>query len=275
MDKLTSTDGFRLLAALTELYSITSIEEFPIRVLSVVHRVIGCDEASYNEVELSTGHFRAAVDPKESTESQVALLFASFVHEHPVIAHFASTGDPQAHTISDFLRPAEFHRLGLYGEFFGPLGIEDQLSTTLPVGRGDRVIGVALNRSGFFTEVDRQLLDALRPHLITARQNAVRFSTLVTDPQFAIEAAATMDRLTGRQRDVLRLITTGSTTFQVARELDVSVATVRKHVENIFTRVGVETRLQAARIFLAAHLTQATDSHWDVVVHANHQLGSR
>src|ERR1019366_1020019 len=106
--------------------------------------------------------------------------FARFIHEHPVIAHFGATGDPRPHTISDFLGSVEFHRLALYREFFGLLGIEDQLSTTLLVTPGERVIGVALDRGGSFSPRDRLLLDALRPHFVAAFQNAALYSAALS-----------------------------------------------------------------------------------------------
>ena len=49
-------------------------------------------------------------------------------------------------------------------------------------------------------------------------------------------------RLTPREREVLRLLSLGETTGGIARELDVSEATVRTHVEHMRRRFGVSTR---------------------------------
>ena len=51
--------------------------------------------------------------------------------------------------------------------------------------------------------------------------------------------------LTSRQWELLRLLAAGHTNADIARELVVSVSTVRKHLENIFARLGVTNRTAA------------------------------
>jgi DNA-binding CsgD family transcriptional regulator len=56
--------------------------------------------------------------------------------------------------------------------------------------------------------------------------------------------------LTDRQAQLLRLLAIGRTARQVASDLGISPGTVTKHLENIYTRLGVNTRAQAlARIY--------------------------
>ncbi len=52
--------------------------------------------------------------------------------------------------------------------------------------------------------------------------------------------------LTARERDVLRLLAAGLKNAQIAQELYVTEQTVKFHVRNIFRKLGVETRTQAA-----------------------------
>lgn len=273
--QLTSQAGSRLLKELAALYSLAPLEEFPIKVLAVVHRLIGCDAASYNDFELSSGQFRALVDPAESIDSKVAPAFDRFVHQHPVIAHYEQTGDPRALMISDFLRPVEFRRLGLYSDFFAPLGFNDQLSTTLPASQGGRILGIALNRCGGFNEQDRLLLDILRPHLLVTHRNAVLYSQALTakdlDEPFASAATAALDRLTERQREVLQLISQGYTNYRIAIELGVRVGTIKKHIEHVLNRLEVQTRVSAARVYLMASHPQETRPWWNVAGVASQQ----
>ena len=51
--------------------------------------------------------------------------------------------------------------------------------------------------------------------------------------------------LTRRELEVLRLMTMGVSTAQAAERLHVSRATVRNHVQNIFGKLGVHSRLEA------------------------------
>lgn len=51
--------------------------------------------------------------------------------------------------------------------------------------------------------------------------------------------------LTRREREVLRLLAGGANTRMAARHLSVSPATVRNHVQNMLSKLGVHSRLQA------------------------------
>ena len=53
-------------------------------------------------------------------------------------------------------------------------------------------------------------------------------------------------RLSPREREVLQLLTKGQTNREIARELTVSVSTVKIHVEHILDKLGVSDRTQAA-----------------------------
>jgi DNA-binding NarL/FixJ family response regulator len=83
-----------------------------------------------------------------------------------------------------------------------------------------------------FDARDRLLLSLLRPHLNEAYQHLARRRHTKPD-------------LTTRQWELLRLLARGHTNTEIARELVVSDSTVRKHLENIFARLGVTNRTAA------------------------------
>jgi DNA-binding NarL/FixJ family response regulator len=58
--------------------------------------------------------------------------------------------------------------------------------------------------------------------------------------------ASPLEVLSPRDLDVLRLIARGRTNQQISQELLVSVSTVKKHVHQIITKLGVSDRTQAA-----------------------------
>ena len=55
-----------------------------------------------------------------------------------------------------------------------------------------------------------------------------------------------MTELSARERDVLRLVAAGRPNKLIARELGISEKTVKAHLTNIFQRIGVTDRTQAA-----------------------------
>jgi len=52
-------------------------------------------------------------------------------------------------------------------------------------------------------------------------------------------------RITAREAEVLRLVASGRTNKQVARDLVVSVRTVERHIANICAKTGAHSRVHA------------------------------
>lgn len=54
------------------------------------------------------------------------------------------------------------------------------------------------------------------------------------------------ERLTGREREVLRRLAQGESNRQIAKYLAIAPSTARTHTQNVLTKLGVQTRVQAA-----------------------------
>ena len=67
--------------------------------------------------------------------------------------------------------------------------------------------------------------------------------------QAAGQTTELLGRLTGRERDVLRLLADGLMNAQIAERLSVQESTVKFHIQNIFQKLGVTNRTEAAQIY--------------------------
>jgi DNA-binding CsgD family transcriptional regulator len=56
--------------------------------------------------------------------------------------------------------------------------------------------------------------------------------------------------LTAREREILGWVARGKTNSEIALVLWISPGTVRKHLENVYDKLGVHTRTAAAARFL-------------------------
>jgi two-component system, NarL family, response regulator LiaR len=107
------------------------------------------------------------------------------------------------------------------------------------------------------------LLKNAEPQELARAVRAAHAGEALLDPVVAarlVEALAAageeqpLDRLTPREREVLQLIGRGLPNKQIARELDLSERTVKKHVGHVLGKLGVADRTQAALVAVRAGL---------------------
>jgi DNA-binding CsgD family transcriptional regulator len=135
---------------------------------------------------------------------------------------------------SDHVTEVERRSSGMYADYDRRLGVEHELMVALDAGGPMRTLRILFVRGkgSDFSERDLAVLTLLRPHLQDAYVNAER----------ARQGALP---LTTRQHEILRYVAAGYSNAQIARRLELSTATVGKHLENIFERLQVTSRAAA------------------------------
>ncbi len=134
--------------------------------------------------------------------------------------------------IGDQSRNVSQRELGQGLTWTGASGVGQALVMPLPAPAGSERRLVFLRRAGCaFSDEDRSAAVLLQPHIADALRCQSRY------------AAARL--LTGRQRELLRLVVAGHDNMGIARRLGLSPYTVRKHLENAFARLDVTSRTEA------------------------------
>jgi DNA-binding NarL/FixJ family response regulator len=104
----------------------------------------------------------------------------------------------------------------------------------------DRVVGLLIGGDDYLVKpIDADELTARLRRLIT------RSSTPQTD---AAPRGDTFSELTTREREVLRLLANGLNQEQIARDLDISPATVGTHIQRVLRKLDVHSRTQAVAL---------------------------
>lgn len=62
-----------------------------------------------------------------------------------------------------------------------------------------------------------------------------------------------LDNLTQRERELLQALASGRTNAQLAKDLGVSVNTIKFHLKNLYEKLAVRNRAQAVALHLSAH----------------------
>jgi DNA-binding CsgD family transcriptional regulator len=132
----------------------------------------------------------------------------------------------------DFYSDRQWHSTGMYSEVMRPAGVDNDLVIPLPapVGIARRLIFFR-SPGQAFTDGERAAAILLQPHISEALRLHARL--MAARP------------LTARQLELLQLVAAGHDNNAIARRLCLSRGTVRKHLENAFTRLGVSSRTAA------------------------------
>ena len=200
-------------------------------------RLVPCDYADFSELDIPTRRVLAYYSTLPDDEPDDDAYWR-WRHQHPVCMREERVGVAAAGilTLADFLTTRELHQLPIYRELLAPA--EHVIGLPLPTAPGrTRVFQFFReDQRAPFSERDKMVLSLLQPHIYAVYREAAQRRDTVT--------------LTARELDVMRCVALGMSNSEIARQLVVSASTVRKHLENTFQRLGVQSRTAAvARVF--------------------------
>lgn len=215
-------------------------------VLSRLRELVPCDIVSFTDFDVATQIVH--VD-QECVDSQITTYRgdepdpddAFFRHywQTECCSYPTRTGDDVTVTQrSDFYTDLEWRHSPMFIDLFSADGITHELMCCLPTQR-TRTARIVFFRTGStrFEDRDRLVLSLLRPHLAEMYGRGRSVSAPRAD-------------LTPRQWELMCLVAAGHSNSEIAKQLYLTANTVRKHLENIYARLGVGTRTAAvARAF--------------------------
>jgi DNA-binding CsgD family transcriptional regulator len=152
-----------------------------------------------------------------------------------------------ATAVSEVMPHAELERSEFFNDFLARDGLHWGIN--LHAFDGDQALGdLRIWRSRHrreFEPNDKALLDLIEPAFIAALRRCHTSRTAVADS--AVRAAPQV-RLSQRELQVARSVCRGLTDKQIARALDIGVASVRTYLQRIFDKTGVQRRAGLARL---------------------------
>lgn len=211
--------------------------------LEVLDRHVGADGLVFSSVDVRGGGSRAASVLRHMApfgQAEVA-EWKRLLPSHPY-SQWHLTAPPGTSRVTDVVDLRVFERTEIYQTLMRPRGQRfqagllfdqtDGVVTLLSLWRADRD----------FTDAEIETLEVARSVLVAGmEQYAARERTLLW-------AGPDLDGLplTPRQTQVAALVAQDLTNEQIARKLDISARTVRKHLEDVFAATGRRSRTGVA-----------------------------
>jgi DNA-binding CsgD family transcriptional regulator len=229
----------RLCAVVDKAHLAASDEAIPHSLLLALHDLVPCDEISYQVIAPARKEFLYGQDlvgtpcVLEANRDRFEEFFWPAYWSSLVCSYPQQTDDKTGvRRATDFLSASEF-RGSPVGELFRLQDSRFNIMVPLAI-EGDVDYRIELWRSEGpdFSDREQMLLTLLRPHL--------------AELELAQRRRRANPLLTPRQTELLQLVANGLTNRQVATRLSLSEGTVRRHLENIYQRLGVASRTAAA-----------------------------
>ncbi|MGA8046259.1 MAG: helix-turn-helix transcriptional regulator [Dermatophilaceae bacterium] len=214
----------------------------------------------YNEIRLDE---RSATTPvlhsHRPPRHAVSPRLADMLCDHPLVAHYARTGLDEPLLITDVCSRAEWERTEIAVELSHQFGVRDQITIPTSVGP-TRVCAWVVMRDVPFEDRHREPARELRTLLRGVRSppTPTPRSTDHHHERGATSGDGATPTLTPREIDVLGLLGDGLTGHAIGHRLAISPATVDKHLQHIYRKLGVRDRLAAVLIATGAGLIPPT-----------------
>ena len=239
MQVLGSRDLRAALEFIETAWALADRRAFPPETLAALNELIPCDCVGYSDLDRVHRRSLDYVGTDEGDVDDDQAPFWSIVDEHPLCRHHQAYADFSAIRLSDVISRPRLVNSRVYAEWFRPLGIEAELEVGITRSR-TRTRNFVFDRArGDFSARDRAVLDLVRPHLRRIHEMTELRRTVGTSPP------DDLDRLTAREAEILELVAAGLTNAAIAERLWVSPGTVKKHLENVYAKLGVANRAAA------------------------------
>ena len=212
-----------------------SYDETVSTLLTRLPRLVDSELTTLSFCDLARGRRTVVSHPARAIGPAEIDCFNRYFKEHPLVRYHRTHPAGLTWRISDSLSGEAFRRTALFNEYYRRVGIDSVVAMPVVNVPGLLVSFVLNRRARDFSDRDRSMLDVLRApvaELLRARR--------------AMAANPALESLTARERQVLDWVARGKTNADVAAILGISARTVQKHLENIFGKLGVETRTAAA-----------------------------
>lgn len=209
----------------------------PRQVLLDLESLIGADFAA--SFQLWRGVFDDA--PRStSRDDEAPTVIGAFAGRGGVnpISAFAWSAADGPLRLSGLVSQRELKALPMFREHMEPAGIRDTLKVWL-WSSADSAACVSLDRTdGWFDDRDVAVLAVVQQHLAAMRE------CLITASRERAEVP--VEALTVREAQVLSWAGRGHQNSEIAALLFISPATVRKHLEHAYAKLGIRNRAEAA-----------------------------
>lgn len=134
----------------------------------------------------------------------------------------------------------------IYTKFLKPLDIP--YGCGILIIKNNRILGIFNlfrgEKLGDFTDKDVAILNVIKKHIENMVSRSVQHERRQSAVDRCFADVVSKYQLTGREEEILRLLSNGLSNSEICERLVISLSTVKKHIYNLYTKTGVKSRTQ-------------------------------
>ncbi|MGA2248910.1 MAG: helix-turn-helix transcriptional regulator [Verrucomicrobiota bacterium] len=160
-------------------------------ILQLLNELVPTDNSGLNRFKLD-GELSVITLPENLASEEHVKIIGRLAHQNPLAAYYFATNDGTWKMPTDFCPQEDFEKLALVREGYAPLGIRYQIAAILAMMEGTAHALTLHRTTRPFEEREREILNAIHPHLVNSYVNALvhsRVKDSLSEVQAAIEMA--------------------------------------------------------------------------------------
>lgn len=216
---------------------VSSAEEFQHAVFALVHRLLPSDGVRFL-IYVPWAHLKQETGSDEEIDAMAQEYAQRFWEIDPMHPSRFEDQDIVVVSNSMIMADAAWRESVIYNEFYRPHSYFHNCDMFLK--QNERIVAVlSLVRKRAehpFTSEEVELLNRLQPFI-----EYTLGKSYISDRVHNRASLSTEYGLTAREMDVVEIAMTGASNKVLSKHLGISLPTLRTHLQNIFTKVGVRS----------------------------------
>ena len=233
------------------IYNTSDLNEMRREVMGLLQHAVPFNNANFFLIEKRDGGREFLTDlininTLSNPASEIDSILERYQEEYAEIdsLHWLYNAKrPLTYRTSDYLSESEFENTTYYKEFYEPFNVHH--GAQMVFASGGNCLGLLTlfrpKDQPNFTDTEIFFLDNIKDHMsVRLRQKSSDKHT----PDQSSTALMKKYELTRRECEILELLLEGKEKEQIAEELFIAENTLRRHIYNMYTKMGIQHRWQ-------------------------------
>ena len=249
MENLKENDWNVINDILLEIYSLDNVKKIADKFLRLIRVLISYSQAYFiifdeaQEIDVVNSAFEGVSEENKNK-------YINYFYQVDYVKHMFGFSGTIVFKDTDMMEDDLREKTEFYKGFLAPKNI--------PYGEGilmvkeGKILGVLnlfrAKEFGDFREKDIRVLEVFKDHLTNILYSATQ--EIKTENEDNVVSIRDVEHynLSKRELEIMNLMLEGYTNEEIGKRLFISVSTVKKHVYNVFTKMGINSRIQLMKM---------------------------